>query len=160
MPRLLKCYGKKCEEKGLKYPKEELIEIGSKRYCKNCAKEKYERDELYKYINFKMNYPFTPQGIRKQIKDYREYYTYGEMLYVLKYFWDIEKNDIRKGTIGIIPYVYDEAKKYYDTQKNVKKVVYEKPEKVYNIKHKEREITEDKINFDFDIDDTFEENDF
>lgn len=160
MPRLLKCYGKSCEKNNLKYPKEELIEIGSKRYCKNCAKEKYERDELSKYICKKMEVPFVPTGIQKQMNDFHKYYPYHDIQLALQYHWEINNNYIRKNTIGIVPYVIEEALKYYEKQKNIQKIVYENSEKEYNIKHKEREVVEEKINFDFDIDDTFEENDF
>ena len=55
--------------------------------------------------------------IRKQINTFRdEYkYTYSGILKSLIYFYEIKGNKIDKanGGIGIVPYVYDEAKTYY-----------------------------------------------
>lgn len=54
---------------------------------------------------------------RQQIKTFRdEYkYTYSGILKSLIYFYEIKGNKIDKsnGGIGIVPYVYDEAKTYY-----------------------------------------------
>lgn len=57
--------------------------------------------------------------IKKQIKDCVEkyHYSYSGILKTLQYFFEIKKNPIEKanGGIGIVPYVYDDAKKYFET---------------------------------------------
>ena len=54
---------------------------------------------------------------RKQIRDFRkEYnYTFSGMLKTLYWWYEIKGNsiDLAQGGIGIIPFVYDEALKYY-----------------------------------------------
>lgn len=42
------------------------------------------------------------------------------MYYTLTFFFVIEKNDIRKGKgVGIIPYKYEAARKYYERSDNI-----------------------------------------
>lgn len=58
--------------------------------------------------------------ITAQIKRYKQSgKTYMGMYYTLSYFFIVKKNDIRKGKgIGIIPYVYNEARTYYTRAQN------------------------------------------
>jgi hypothetical protein len=68
--------------------------------------------------------------IKKQIKDMRSEYgfTYSGILKSLQYFYEVRNNSIEKanGGVGIVPYVYEDAKKYFYTiymaqQQNVDK---------------------------------------
>ena len=71
---------------------------------KNYIKKLFKED----YLNAK---------IRKQIRDFRkEYqYTYSGMLKTLYWWYEIKGNsiDLAQGGIGIIPFIYDDALKYY-----------------------------------------------
>ena len=57
--------------------------------------------------------------IRKQIKDMKETYnfSYSGIHKSLEYFYEVKGNSISKanGGIGIVPYVYEDAKNYYYT---------------------------------------------
>jgi hypothetical protein len=58
--------------------------------------------------------------IAKQTKDFvARGLTYNGIFYTLKYWYEIKNNSIEKakGGIGIVPYVYDEAKKYWEDNK-------------------------------------------
>ena len=59
--------------------------------------------------------------ITAQIKKYKDDgMTYLGMYYTLTFFFIIEKNDITKGKgIGIIPYKYEIARKYYERNDNL-----------------------------------------
>ncbi|QHF58049.1 prophage-derived uncharacterized protein [Bacillus subtilis] len=74
----------------------------------------------------------------KQIKEYQEEYGYklkGIEL-ALKYFYETLDNQPREGDgIGIVPFVYDEAKRHYIRQKAIRKSA-EDPKN-----HKREEIT-------------------
>ncbi len=58
--------------------------------------------------------------ISKQTKDFvARGLTYNGIFYTLKYWYEIKNNSIEKakGGIGIVPYVYDEAKQYWEDNK-------------------------------------------
>lgn len=69
-------------------------------YCKNLFGRSY-------------NYMTTKRLIEKYHNDYE--YTYSGMLRTLKYWYEVKKNptDKSNGTIGIIPYAYDDAYRYW-----------------------------------------------
>ena len=48
-------------------------------------------------------------------------YSYKSMYYALKYYFEVKKGSIEKSQnrIGILPYIYDDAKKYYNNLTNV-----------------------------------------
>ncbi len=115
-------------------------QISAQRYAhKECAdknkqnktEEELELEELEKYIMKLFKESYINVKIRKQIKDYRQEYhfTYTGMLKTLTYWYEIKGNSIEKANngIGIIPYVYKDACKYYynlyiiqETNKNKK----------------------------------------
>lgn len=74
----------------------------------------------------------TPK-INMQIKKYmKEYgYSYEGIEYCVRYFFIIKENSIDKaqGGIGIVPYIYEEAKQYYLSQQAIE----QKAEKLDNI---------------------------
>ena len=73
--------------------------------------------ELKEYINELYGNSANWAMITKQIKTFqKEYnYTYSGMLKTLKYFYEIKGGSKEKsnGTIGILPYIYQEAFQYY-----------------------------------------------
>lgn len=74
------------------------------------------KQELYDYICKLFNLEELTPMIKAQIdKYYTEYeYTYDGMKYTLKYFYETLENDKSKSKgIGIIPYMYIEAKEFY-----------------------------------------------
>ena len=80
------------------------------------SKTDSDRRELLAYIEKLLNKKIDAR-ILKQIKTYTEDYGYkykGIQL-TLEYFFELKGNLISKaqGGIGIVPYVYEEAKKYY-----------------------------------------------
>lgn len=59
--------------------------------------------------------------LKKQIKDMKDDgYKYKGMELALKYFFDTLGNRVQEGTgVGIIPYVYEDAKNHYIKQKRI-----------------------------------------
>lgn len=118
----------KCPECGTFNDKENAICHNSKYYCKVCFENKQRESQDYKdliaYI-CKLYQIDVPTGwMLKQIKDFKEQYkyTYRGMKTTLHYFYEIQEgNDVADSMgVGIIPFVYDEAKKFYIDKKAVK----------------------------------------
>ena len=101
-------------------------QVSAKRYAHYDCWEKYinsltqkEKDQInfYEYVKnlFKDNYNYvlTKKLAEKYIKE--NSYTYSGMLKSLKWFYEKENNSIEdaNGTIGIIPYIYNQALQYY-----------------------------------------------
>lgn len=118
----------KCKYCGIQFDRnaEPFVEVGGRRYAhKTCAEEHQaaipqdEKDynELETYIKKIFNEKNLNVKIRKQIKDYRqEYgYTYSGMLKTLYWWYEIKGHTIdqAQGGIGIIPFIYDDALKFY-----------------------------------------------
>lgn len=110
-----------------KYP---AVLVSSRRYAHAaCAgalspeetqKEK-DRKELEQYIIKLFNLKHMDGRITLQIKKYLQdhpEYTYSGIKRTLQYFYEVKKNSIEKanGGIGIVPWVYEEAKRYYYNQ--------------------------------------------
>ncbi len=118
----------KCPECGTFNDKENTVLHNNRYYCKVCYENKIREAQDYKdliaYICelFEIDAP-TPL-MCKQIKDYKEQfnYTYRGMKTTLHYFFEIQEgNDPADSLgIGIIPFVYEEAKKFYIDKKAVK----------------------------------------
>ena len=89
-------------------------ELMDRLYEEGCTKDDY--NNLYDYIE--LMYNKKPDGqIFQQIKRYKdEYnYTYYWMRLTLEYVFEIEKLPVqRDGGIGIIPYYYSRAQKYFN----------------------------------------------
>lgn len=78
------------------------------------------RDALWYYIyrlfgQYSEDKPVSDWNITQMMKFKNQGMTYRGQLLSLKYFYEIKKNSIKKsnGSIGIIPFIYDEAKIYY-----------------------------------------------
>lgn len=108
--------------------KEPFVEVSPRRYAhQRCAdsvivvdtrtQEEKDYEALEKYIKHLFSEDYVNAKIRKQIKDYRQTYNYSfsGMLKTLKWWYEIKGNTTEKANqgIGIIPFVYDDACKYY-----------------------------------------------
>ena len=110
-----------------KYP---AVLVSSRRYahamCAGTLSEEEEqkekdRQDLEKYIIKLFNLEHMDGRITLQIQRYLQEhpeYTYSGIKRTLEYFYEIKKNAIEKanGGIGIVPWVYEEAKRYYYNQ--------------------------------------------
>ena len=97
-----------------------MPELPNRWVHKKCAEKHPENDfeKLMIYIIqlYKLKDNYIPQKYRKQLNQYEQDYefTYSGMMKALKYWYDVKKHplDTTKG-VGIIPYIYKEAKDYY-----------------------------------------------
>lgn len=107
--------------------KEPFVQISERRYAHQACAEKIQREKtqeekdfesLLSYIHLLLKENYVEARIIKQIKTFREtyQYTYSGMIGTLAYWYEIKGNPIDKanGGIGIIPYIYLEAKNYYE----------------------------------------------
>lgn len=117
----------KCKFCGVSFDEslEPAVKIKNRYAHKLCAERaeaalEKEQDDfaiLLDYIKQLYGYEEVPKVIFQQInqfvKDYN--YTHSGILKTLKYFYEIKHNDIEKskGRISIVPYIYDDAKRYY-----------------------------------------------
>lgn len=125
MARQVKC--QYCEDKVDK----DMAYIYKKRnYHIECfeqwKQEKNDRENLYKYICEIFRIDFPTGLMAKQIKTYstEQGYKYKGMELALKYFFDTLGNRPQEGQgIGIIPYVYEDAKQHYIKQQKIAKSI-------------------------------------
>ena len=110
-----------------KYP---AVLVSSRRYAHAlCAgtlspeeqERELKRKELEKYIIKLFNLEHMDGRITLQIQKYLQdhpEYSYSGIKRTLEYFYEIKKNPLDKsnGGIGIVPWVYEEAKRYYYNQ--------------------------------------------
>ena len=107
---------------------EPFVEVSARRYAhKSCAdkidaaipQEEKDYNNLEKYIKELFKIDRINAKTKKQIKDFREEYgyTYTGMLKTLYWWYEIKGHttELAKDGIGIVPYVYDDAEKYYYT---------------------------------------------
>lgn len=105
---------------------EEYVEVSSRRYAhKSCAKSLptmpdksvKDYDRLVAYAKKLLGEDYVQIKVAKQIKEFRETYgyTYSGMLGSLIYWFEVRQatKDKANGGIGIIPYVYNQAKEYF-----------------------------------------------
>lgn len=111
--------------------KEKNVQIKTRFYHINCLSETSEGNRmiLEEYIKDILEIDKISPLIKKQIKKYTEEdgMTYLEIRDTLKYFFELKNGNKTKAQgIGIVPYVYDEAKKYY--------------QKIYDITEKAKKV--------------------
>lgn len=105
---------------------EEFVQINKTRYAHKACYDRHnaemtqeERDKLVltNFIKQLFKIDSIPAKITKQMQDYHDnkQYTYSGMYKSLVWFYQIKGNPIEKanGGIGIIPYVYEDARNYY-----------------------------------------------
>lgn len=104
------------------------------------SQDQKDKDSLESYINKLFGTTSISTKVQRQIKEYinNNGYTYSGILKSLIYFYEIKNGNINnaKGGIGIVPYVYDEARDYYysiwlaQTKNKDKDIEKYKPQKV------------------------------
>lgn len=127
--------------------KEDTVSVSERRYAHaSCAKkhqeliDKEEKDyeELEKYIKKLFSSNYLTAKIRKQIRDYkRDYgYTFSGMLSTLKWWYELKDGSIDKAQygIGIIPFVYEDAKSFYKTMFEAASINDDKGDEYYHPK--------------------------
>jgi len=105
---------------------EEWVAVNNRRYAhKSChdqaqagkTQEEKDYEALTKYIKQKFMLQTISAKITRQITDYRKQYnfTYSGMLKALMWWFDVKGNTLEatNGGIGILPYIYNDAKSYY-----------------------------------------------
>lgn len=91
------------------------VKIGNRYYCPECADKKNKESDDYKNL---CSYIDETIGISpiimRQIKNFKaKGFTYTGIKLTLKYFSEVQGNEMKGYGIGIVEYVYEEAKKYY-----------------------------------------------
>lgn len=112
-----------------------------------------EYKELISYICYKYDLDRPTGQILKQIKSFREdfEYRYKGMELALRFFFDTEGNSVKEDTgVGIIPYVYDRARKFYIRKKDIENnLTDEEPEvRVFKSRKTENKNAKKQINID------------
>lgn len=83
----------------------------------NKTKDEKDLEELQQYIMKLFNESFINPKIKRQLESYRKdyNYSYSGIHKALVYAFEVKNNDIKKanGGIGIVPYVYNDAYRYY-----------------------------------------------
>ena len=163
MQEVLCYYCKKSDDKVMK---DQAVRIDNKNFHPYCAKIYADKKELAETICriFKLKAP-GPRNNAFISKYASEGMTYKGMTRALMYFYDIQKNNTDKsnGGIGIVPWVYEDANRYYERKENMEKQLEEAIEYSKNNQPKEEEtrkvrvqkIEKTKTNIQ-----TFNENDF
>lgn len=132
-----------------KYAHKKCIEIEDSR-------ELTEQEKLERYIMKLFNIDYVNQRIKRQINDYiKQYnYSYSGIRKSLVYWYEVKGNSIDKanGGIGIVPYIYQDAYRYYYAlweakQKNSNKDIesYKSKEIVIHIPAPQRNIKKRKL---------------
>ena len=124
--------------------KEENVKVGNRYVHKTCLlnTEEGHKIELELYIKTLMHLDKITPLIKSQINKYytENNYSYKSIMYTLKYFYERQNGDIKKAKgIGIVPFVYDEAKKYYE-QLNKVAINTEKITNINTYTEREKEI--------------------
>ncbi len=106
-------------------PSNHFIKVGRRYAHQKCAEEyndsltQEQKDlkDLIEYIKDLLKEDYNFMKVKKQIEDYHKKYdySYSGMLRSLKWFYEVKNNSIDKanGGIGIIPFIYNDAYRYY-----------------------------------------------
>lgn len=114
-----------CKEE-LNITSDDIVKISARKYAhRSCyelsrnarTKEEVAFEDLNRYIQVLFCVDKVPVKVARQIETFHDElgYTYSGILKTLKYWFEINHNDIEKtnGGIGIVPYVYEQSKNYY-----------------------------------------------
>lgn len=120
------CY---CKEIFSKKENPDYIMISKSRFChKKCyeleqIRPKTDAEKLDAYLQNLYDQDYVPPNIQRQIKKFIEDYdyTYGGILGTLVYWFDVKHNPPKANTIGIVPYIYQEAKEYFTRLAKIQK---------------------------------------
>ena len=137
-------------------PKIKVKKVNERRYAhfecwekhlNNMTQEEKDIENFFEYVKnlYKedYNYLLTKRLAERYVKENK--YTYSGMLKTLKWYYEIQNNSIEKakGTIGIIPYIYNEALKYYYNLYKIQ--LLNKNKDKYNIQTREIEIESPRV---------------
>ena len=109
----------------------------------NKTQDEKDREALEEYIKGLFKLGTLDQKIQKQINTFHDqyHYTYTGIKKSLVYHYEVKKGDIKQanGGIGIVPYVYEQARLYYYNiflaqQVNQEKIIEDYKPNVVNIK--------------------------
>lgn len=123
LDKVVCCY---CHQEMSKSKDPFCILISNNKYAhKGChekeqIREKTPKEVLDAYIMEVIGTNYVPPRIQKQINGFvQEYnYTYGGIYKTMQYALNIRHMDIRSyDSLGIVPYIYNEAREYYHRQK-------------------------------------------
>lgn len=155
MARLPKC---PICEKPVNKEVEEAIKHSSKTYHDICFKQfqtrKEHRESLINLICELHHLDVPSIMILKQIKDFEETYkfSYKGMEMTLRYFHHIKNNPVDAKGIGIIPWKYDDARKFYEEmdriRKHAAKVNFNNKEEVVYVKPSTKKKRKDYIDIE------------
>ena len=122
MARLPKCPD--CKEDVV--DKDKATKISGRWVCEKCLEirkgKQDERQVLYDYIAKLFNIEYPTIWMKKQVKDFKEdyNYTYKGMELTLRYWTETLGNSMHEAKgIGIVPYIYDEAKEFFIAKMDV-----------------------------------------
>ena len=100
---------------------------------KEIIQDQKDLDELFKYCEKlvgkeKFNFLATQKYFQKLKSDPDKVYTYTGMLRTLHWYYEVKGHTPDESAVGIIPYAYDDANRYYYniwliTQMNAPKIV-------------------------------------
>ena len=88
----------------------------AEKHEKNITQEEKDEEELYEYIKHLFGKNYNYMKIKKQVESFRKMgYSYNGIKLSLKWFYEIKGNSLENanGGIGIVPYVFNDAKQYY-----------------------------------------------
>jgi hypothetical protein len=119
----------KCPSCGLFFDRDQIpfIHVKNRYWHKSCwdaenakaAQSELDLKALEEYVMKLFKLDYIDARIRKQMKDMMASYsfTYSGIHKTLIYWYEIKKNSIEKanGGLGIVPYVYKDAAKYFYT---------------------------------------------
>lgn len=137
---------------------EEWVAINSRRYAhKKCydkvisekSQDEIDYEALTNYIKKKFSMQTITSKVQRQITDYKKQYsfTYSGMLKALMWWFEVKKNTLEgtNGGIGILPYIYNDAKTYYYGLWIAQNINAEKDLENYKIKIEEVEIAPPQV---------------
>lgn len=151
----------KCKYCGIQFDAnvEPYIMASARRYAHKSCAEKFEsektqeqkdEEQFYQYVknlfNEDYNYIATKKMAERYIKENN--YTYSGMLKSLIWFYEVKHNSKSKanGSIGIIPFIYNQARDYYYSLYLAKLANEEKDIITYKPKVKLIEIVSPRVN--------------
>lgn len=138
---------------------EEFVKPTARRYAhKSCYENRNEEDKIKDEIYRRCQRLYKENYNRRKIESQLEKYLANgleieNILRSLEYFYNIKggDKDQSQGGIGIVPYIYEEALKYYSTQKETQEklesIKLEPQKKVF--KQIKRQKISKPINLDF-----------
>lgn len=110
--------------------KKQSKRISNRWVCLPCVEKREQitndRQELYDLVAELFFIKYPTGMMMKQIKDYKEdlEYTYKGMTLSLVYWTETLNNTMSNAKgVGIIPYIYEDAKKFYIEKMNIKREV-------------------------------------